>query len=203
MVSCCLLVYTPMGWIPVASIASTTEGCSHSLSAPHFSISHVIRCAAQWWNLSSTLNIFLVYSAVWNHSTHSCDYAAHFCGSVIGSGIVPTPKSCDFGGFCPDCVRLNFGHNLVNNGHVIIVSWPNIVTSVFDGVIFCFGVIQCVIFPAIAFFLFIIWSFIGVLTRISFTGAIVVIVHYWNGGQESQAIRYVPNFVANVIEKYQ
>ena len=58
-----LLVYTPMEWIPLVSIASTTDGYSHSPPATRFSIVPVIFHDAQWWNPSSTLSI----SPITNH----------------------------------------------------------------------------------------------------------------------------------------
>ena len=57
MVACRLLMYSPMGCIPADSIASTTGGYFHSLPAPSFSVSPVIRRAAQWWNPSRNLII--------------------------------------------------------------------------------------------------------------------------------------------------
>ena len=51
------LMYTLMGWIPMASIASTTERYSHSPPTPRFSVIPVIYCAVQWWKPSSTLSI--------------------------------------------------------------------------------------------------------------------------------------------------
>ena len=57
MVACCLQMYTPMGWIPSASIVSTIEGYSHSPPALRFSIILVIYCAARWQNPYRTLSI--------------------------------------------------------------------------------------------------------------------------------------------------
>ena len=58
MVTFRILMYTPMGWRPTASIASNTKGYYHSLPARSFSVSPVIRCPAHWWNPSSTLSIY-------------------------------------------------------------------------------------------------------------------------------------------------
>ena len=55
--ACRLLMYTTMGWIPAASIASTNKGYSHYLPAPRFTVILVIRRAARWWNPSRTLRI--------------------------------------------------------------------------------------------------------------------------------------------------
>ena len=55
MVAFHILIYPPMGWITTASIYSITGGYSQSPPAPHFSVSPMIRCAARWWNPSSTL----------------------------------------------------------------------------------------------------------------------------------------------------
>ena len=56
-VACCLLMYMPLRWISVVSIASTTEGYSHSLPDPRFAVIPLICHAAQWWNPSRTLTI--------------------------------------------------------------------------------------------------------------------------------------------------
>ena len=70
MVLCRLFMYTPMGWSPAASIASTTDGYSHSPPALLFSSIPVIRRAAQWWNPSSTMIV----------SLHRCSYPLyHLC----------------------------------------------------------------------------------------------------------------------------
>ena len=69
MVACRLLMYTPIGWIPLASIASTTVGYSHSPPALCLAFITVICLAVCWWNPSSTLMIStLVYSIIWNQS---------------------------------------------------------------------------------------------------------------------------------------
>ena len=57
MVACCLLVYTPMGWIPTASIASTTEWYCQSTPAQCFTVISVIYRVAQWWNPYRTLSV--------------------------------------------------------------------------------------------------------------------------------------------------
>ena len=57
MVAFSLLMYTPMVWIPAASIDSTTKGYSHSPPAPRFAIILVIHRAARWWISSRTLSI--------------------------------------------------------------------------------------------------------------------------------------------------
>ena len=57
MVAYRLLMYSPMGWIPTASIASTNGDYSHSPPAPRFSVSPVIRRASQWCKPSRTLSI--------------------------------------------------------------------------------------------------------------------------------------------------
>ena len=63
-------MYTPMGWIPETSIASTTKSYSHSPPAPRFSVGPIIRHAAWWWKPSRTLRIssvttqiFLLYNS--------------------------------------------------------------------------------------------------------------------------------------------
>ena len=58
MFACCLLMYTPIGCIPAASTAYTTKGYSHSLPAPHFAVSPVIR-RANWWR--STYMTLIIY----------------------------------------------------------------------------------------------------------------------------------------------
>ena len=60
MFACLLLMYIPMGWIPVTSISSTHDGYSQSPPAPRFSVIPVIRRAARWWNPSRTLSTFPV-----------------------------------------------------------------------------------------------------------------------------------------------
>ena len=50
-------MYTPMEWIPAASIASTTEGYSHYMPGPCFPVIPMIRRAARWRNPSRTLRI--------------------------------------------------------------------------------------------------------------------------------------------------
>ena len=57
MVSCHLLMYTLMMWIPSTSTSYTAEGYSHSLPAPHFAVILVICHAARWWNPFRTLRI--------------------------------------------------------------------------------------------------------------------------------------------------
>ena len=47
MVTFRLLMYTPMEWIPAASIASTTEGYSHYIPGPCFPVIPMIRRAAR------------------------------------------------------------------------------------------------------------------------------------------------------------
>ena len=54
MVACHLLMYSPMGWSPEASIAATTGGYYHSLPTQHFAVIPVIRLAAQWRNPPNT-----------------------------------------------------------------------------------------------------------------------------------------------------
>ena len=53
-------MYTPMGWIPAESIASSTTGYSHSQHAPRFAVMPVIPRAALWWNAVRTLIVSLV-----------------------------------------------------------------------------------------------------------------------------------------------
>ena len=57
MVAFRLLMYTLMGWIPVASIASATKGYSHSLDVLYFAVTPVIRRSARWWNSYRTFII--------------------------------------------------------------------------------------------------------------------------------------------------
>ena len=65
MVACRLLIYTPMGWIPAVSIASTTKGKSHSPPALRSSVISVIRCSTWWWNSSRTMIISLVTTHIY------------------------------------------------------------------------------------------------------------------------------------------
>ena len=55
-----LLMYTPMGWITVDSIASTTERYSHYPPALRFAVIPMICCAARWCNPSWNLSIYPV-----------------------------------------------------------------------------------------------------------------------------------------------
>ena len=57
MVSCRLLVYTPMGWSPAVSISSTADGYYHSPTSPRFAVIPIVRRSAQWCNPTSTLII--------------------------------------------------------------------------------------------------------------------------------------------------
>ena len=62
---------------------------------------------------------------------NSFDYAAYFCGSSIGSIIIPIPHYCDLCGLCLGFTCINIGHNFVKHGQLIIFSWPNIIASVY------------------------------------------------------------------------
>ena len=52
MVAYRLMMYTPMGWIPTASIASNTKGYYH--------FTPDLRCSSWWWNPTGTLIIYPV-----------------------------------------------------------------------------------------------------------------------------------------------
>ena len=109
--------------------------------------------------------------------THSCDYYVHFCGSGIGPGIVPDPHSFGFCGFCLGCVWLNIYHNFVNHGRLIIVSCPNIFSSVIGIVIFYFQFVHCIVCPVIVFFAWVIFPVIRVFMHISLNIIIVITIH--------------------------
>ena len=52
-----ILMYIPIGWSPMSSIAPITKEYYHSPHAPRFSVIPVIRRAYRWWNPSRTLII--------------------------------------------------------------------------------------------------------------------------------------------------
>ena len=112
--------------------------------------------------------------------THSCDYDFHFCGSSIGSEIVPAPHNVVFYGFYLDYFLLNIGHNFFNHGRLIIVSWPGIFSSVLFIFVFCFHFVHCIVCPVLFFLAWVIFPVIGVFTHISFIRIIIVTIHYCN-----------------------
>ena len=56
-VACRLLMYSPMVWNPVTSIAATTEGYYHSPHTPRVVVIHVIHLIDRWRNPSNTFRI--------------------------------------------------------------------------------------------------------------------------------------------------
>ena len=134
---------------------------------------------------------------------HSCDYDVYFCGSRIGSGIVPSPHSVGFCGFCLGCVWLNIDHNFFKHCRLIIFIWPGIVSSVIGIVMLWFHFVYCTVCPIIVFFTWFILPVIGVFTHIIFIGITVITIHSCDGSQSMQGIRYFPHFFANMVGKYQ
>ena len=57
-VVCRLIMYSLMGWIPAASIATNAGGYSHYLTALPIIVIPIIRLAAKLWKPSSKCSIY-------------------------------------------------------------------------------------------------------------------------------------------------
>ena len=88
MVDCRLLIYFPMGRIPVDYISSTTGGYSRSPPDPCLSVSPVICRVAWWWNPSRTLSISPATSQL-SLPYNITDYATAFFISPWDRTVAP------------------------------------------------------------------------------------------------------------------
>ena len=78
MFACLILVYIPMGLIPVDSISSTTEGYYQSMPAPSFTFTPVICCSSRWWKPYRTLSISSITNQILLlYKSTDCDTALY------------------------------------------------------------------------------------------------------------------------------